>query len=44
MYGAGIPILFPLGLLCVIIIIVVEKISLAKVYRKPPLYSSELAY
>ena len=43
MYGQGIPVLFPLGLISLIVAYIVERISLARVYRRPPRYSKELA-
>ena len=36
MFGQGIPVLFPLGLISLIVIFIIERIGLAKVYKKPP--------
>ena len=40
MYGPGIPILFPIGLLCIGVFYLVERLSLGWLYRKPRHYSS----
>jgi len=42
-YGAGIPMLFPLGFLSFIILDLVERLSMAWTFKKPPIYSNELA-
>lgn len=42
MYGPGIPILFPLGLLNFIVLYALERYKLAYYYRKPPNFSEEL--
>jgi len=42
LFGPGIPIVFPLGFICLCIIYMIEKYSLVKLYKKPPLYSISL--
>jgi len=42
MFGAGIPVLFPLGLLGITVLYIVERVSLARAYKRPPRYSTEL--
>jgi hypothetical protein len=42
MFGPGIPVLFPLGLLALINVYIVEKISVAYIYRKPANYSQKI--
>jgi len=42
MYGPGIPILFIIGFFSLPIAYITERLSLAKLYRKPPLYSKEI--
>ena len=42
LYGPGIPMLFPLGLLNLCIIFVIERFALAKFYKMPPKYSEEI--
>jgi len=39
LYGPGIPILFPLGLVNLSIIYVIERYAIAKFYKRPPKYS-----
>ena len=42
LYGPGIPILFPIGLVALIIIYFTDRLSLAYLYRMPPSYDDEL--
>ena len=42
MFGPGIPILFPIGLLALTMMYVVERYKLAVYYRLPPNFSVEL--
>ena len=42
LFGPGIPIVFPIGLINLIIIYVIDKIALARLYTKPPRYSVDL--
>ena len=44
LYGPGIPIVFPLGLISLTLTYFIEKISLARLFRKPPEYSLSLTY
>ena len=43
-YGPGIPILFPIGLFSLIATYIIERIMLAKYFRKPPSYSNSINY
>ena len=43
MYGFGIPILFPIGALAIIILYLVEKTMLYYAYRLPPMYDERLS-
>lgn len=38
LYGPGIPILFPITLITLVIFYVVERLMLAYSYQKPPMY------
>ena len=42
MYGPGIPILFPIGLLGLIVLYSVERYSVAKYYQIPPNFDDSL--
>jgi len=42
MFGAGLPILFPIALLSFIILNLVESLGLAFSYRKPPMFDASL--
>ena len=42
MYGPGIPILFPIGLVALSVLYLVERYSVAKYYRMPPNFSDML--
>ena len=42
MYGAGIPILFPIGFCAFAVIYLIERYTVASHYRKPPRYSEQL--
>lgn len=42
MFGAGMPILFLIGALSLLIIYVVERYMIAKFYRRPPNYKSHV--
>ena len=41
-FGPGIPVLFPLGLLAITVKELTEKFAIAKLYRKPPRYQMKL--
>jgi len=43
-YGPGIPVLFPIGLVALIILYFVERFSMAYYYRIPPNYDDDLNY
>ena len=43
MYGFGIPILFPIGALAMIIIYIIEKTMLCYAYSLPPMYDERLS-
>lgn len=43
-YGAGIPILFPISLVALIILSYTEKFGMAYYYRMPPNYDDDLNY
>lgn len=42
MYGAGIPILFPVAFVSLLVLFVVEKTCLFYVYKQPPMYDEKL--
>ena len=42
MFGAGLPILFPIALLSMLILNLWETLCLAFSYRKPPMFDSRL--
>ena len=42
MYGAGLPILFPIALISIILIYMMDIYMLFYVYRKPPVYDADL--
>ena len=42
MYGVGLPILFPIGLIALINLYFVERFSMAYYYRMPPNFDDEL--
>lgn len=42
LYGSGIPILFPIGLVALSVIYLTDRFSLAYFYRMPPSYGDEL--
>ena len=41
-FGPGIPIMFPIGLLCLSINYLVDRYSIAKFYRQPPRFRNVL--
>lgn len=43
-YGPGIPVLFPIGLVALTILYFVERFSMAYYYRMPPNFDDELNY
>lgn len=43
-FGPGIPMLYPVGLVCILGLHLIEKYSIARLYRRPPNYSSEITY
>lgn len=43
MYGAGMPILYPIGLFSFIVLLYVERFTLVKLYRKPPNYGVDIS-
>ena len=43
-YGPGIPILFPIGLVALTILYFTERFSMAYFYRMPPNYDDDLNY
>lgn len=44
MFGAGMPILFPIGLASFLIFYVMERLCLAYSYQKPPMFDHHLNY
>lgn len=42
MYGAGIPILFPVAFISLLVLFIVEKTCLFYVYKQPPMYDEKL--
>ena len=42
LYGPGIPVLFPIGLVALIVLYLIERYSVAKYYRMPPNFSDAL--
>lgn len=42
MYGAGIPILFPVAFVSLLVLFLVEKTCLFYVYKQPPMYDEKL--
>lgn len=44
MFGSGMPILFPIGALALIILYCVERFTIAKLYRQPPIYGLDLSF
>ena len=42
MFGAGIPILFPIALLSLIVLYIVERLMVAYSYKKPPMMDESL--
>ena len=42
LYGAGIPMLFPIGLVALLILYFTERFSIAWLYRMPPNYDDDL--
>jgi len=44
MFGTGMPILFPIGLASFLIFYIVERLSLAYSFQKPPMFDDQLNY
>jgi hypothetical protein len=42
LFGPGLPILFPIGLLSLICLYIVERLMVAYSYQKPPMYDSTI--
>lgn len=42
MYGLALPLLFPIALLGIIVLYLVERIQITYVYKKPPMYDDKL--
>lgn len=41
MYGAGLPILFPIAFLSIVSLYVTERLMMAYSYKKPPMYGTQ---
>lgn len=41
LFGAGLPVLFPIAYLSLLNLYIVERLMMAYSYRKPPMYGSE---
>ena len=42
MYGVGLPVLFPIAMLAIFVLYIVEKLMIYYSYRQPPLYDEKL--
>lgn len=42
MYGLAIPLLFPIALICFVIMYMVERLCLTYFYKKPPMFDEKL--
>lgn len=42
MYGLAIPLLFPIAVLCYLILYIVERICITYYYKRPPMFDDKL--
>lgn len=40
LFGPGLPVLFPIGLMSLIILYIIERLMVAYSYQKPPMFDS----